>query len=99
MAETRRIEGESLVPRLERAFDFAARQVRATIDATPTFSRSTPTNGRWKHAGERWTDWCAGFHAGMMWLIAQRTGDPWWRRDRRALLAAPRAPAARPRRS
>ena len=48
--------------------------------ATRTSFRSTPKDGRWKHAGERWTDWCAGFHAGMMWLIAQRTGDPWWRR-------------------
>ena len=34
--------------------------------------------GRWQHAGPLWTDWCGGFHAGMMWLIAERTGDPWW---------------------
>ena len=32
------------------------------------------------HRGELWTDWCGGFHAGMMWLIAGRTGDSWWRR-------------------
>jgi FG-GAP-like repeat len=36
--------------------------------------------GRWLHRGEIWTDWCGGFHAGMMWLIAGRTGDSWWRR-------------------
>ena len=35
--------------------------------------------GRWKHSGELWTDWCAGFHSGMMWLIAKKTGDPEWR--------------------
>ena len=31
------------------------------------------------HRGELWTDWCGGFHAGMMWLIANRTGESWWR--------------------
>jgi len=80
VADTLPIDRESLVPRLERAFDFAARQVRATIERHPDFFPMYTTNGRWKHAGTSWTDWCAGFHAGMMWLFAQRTGDPWWRR-------------------
>ena len=99
MAEPRKIDPESLKPRLERAFDFAARQVRATIERT---SRLLPHLHRPAAAGstrgELWTDWCGGFHAGMMWLIAERTGDPWWRQTGRALLAPPRAPAARPRR-
>ena len=71
---------------------------RDRSSAIPTSSRSTPSNGRWQHRGELWTDWCGGFHAGMMWLIAQRTGDPWWRQHGRALLAAARTQAARPRR-
>ena len=69
----------ALRPRLERAFEFAARQVRATIVRDPDFFPIYTTNGRWRHGGESWTDWCAGFHAGMMWLIAERTNDPWWR--------------------
>jgi unsaturated chondroitin disaccharide hydrolase len=68
-----------LHPRLERAFDFAAEQVRATIARTPDYFPIYTTGGRWKHQGELWTDWCAGFHAGMMWLFARRTGERGWR--------------------
>ena len=73
------IDQDSLRPRLERAFDFAASQVRATIARDPDFFPIYTKNGRWKHEGESWTDWCAGFHTGMMWLIAERTKEPWWR--------------------
>ena len=79
MAQIPETEPESLKPRLERAFDFAASQVRATIARDPDFFPIYTKNGRWKHGGENWTDWCAGFHTGMMWLVAQRTNDPWWR--------------------
>jgi unsaturated chondroitin disaccharide hydrolase len=80
VAEPRRIDHNDLVPRLERAFDFAARQVRATIRRDPDFFPNYTQGGRWRHTGERWTDWCAGFHAGMIWLVALRTGDRWWRK-------------------
>jgi unsaturated chondroitin disaccharide hydrolase len=73
------IDVASLRPRLERAFEFAARQVRATVERSPDFFPIYTERGRWFHSGELWTDWCGGFHAGMMWLIAGRTGDPWWR--------------------
>ena len=79
MAEPRAMEPSQLKDRLERAYEFAARQVRATVERTPDFFPMYTVGGRWKHAGELWTDWCAGFHAGMMWLIAGKTGDPWWR--------------------
>ncbi len=79
MAEPRAIDIQELAPRLERAFDFAAGQVRATIARHPDFFPIYTEGGRWHHGGELWTDWCGGFHAGMMWLIAGRTGDPWWR--------------------
>ncbi len=80
MAESRAIDRHKLVPRLQRAFDFAAGQVHATIQREPDCFPIYTIEGRWKHAGESWTDWCGGFHAGMMWLIAERTGDPWWLR-------------------
>ncbi|MFO0951039.1 MAG: glycoside hydrolase family 88 protein [Isosphaeraceae bacterium] len=78
MAEPRAVETSELRPRLERAYEFAAGQVRGTIERTPDYFPMYTTGGRWKHQGELWTDWCAGFHAGMMWLIAGKTGDPWW---------------------
>ena len=68
-----------LRPRLERAYEFAGRQVRGTIERTPDFFPIYTVEGRWRHAGELWTDWCSGFHAGMMWLLAGHTGDPFWR--------------------
>ena len=79
MANPRPIDLAALKPRLERAFDFAAGQVRATIERYPDYFPIYTEAGRWKHSGELWTDWCGGFHAGMMWLIARRTGDTWWR--------------------
>lgn len=79
MAEPRKIDWTSLHPRLERAFDFATRQVRSTIERDPGLFPMYTTHGRWKHRGESWTEWCAGFHTGMMWLIAERTQDTWWR--------------------
>jgi unsaturated chondroitin disaccharide hydrolase len=74
-------DATDLRPRLERALDFAASQVRATIERDPDFFPIYTTNGRWRHAGESWTEWCAGFHTGMMWILAEHTGDPWWRRQ------------------
>ncbi len=65
--------------RLARAFDFAAHQVKATIERTPDFSPSYTREGRWKHGGDVWTDWSSGFHAGMMWKIAEHTGSAEWR--------------------
>lgn len=79
MAEPHAVDLSSLRPRLERAYEFAAQQVEATTERTPDFFPMYTVGGKWKHAGELWTDWCAGFHAGMMWLIARKTGDPAWR--------------------
>ncbi|HEU5117750.1 MAG TPA: glycoside hydrolase family 88 protein, partial [Isosphaeraceae bacterium] len=73
------LDTTDLRPRLERAFDFATSQVKRTIETYPDYFPIYTDGGRWKHGGELWTDWCAGFHAGMMWLIARRSGDPWWR--------------------
>ncbi len=80
MTESRSLDLASLKQRLEKAFDFAAGQVRATVERYPDYFPIYTSGGRWFHSGELWTDWCGGFHAGMMWLIAERTGDAWWRR-------------------
>jgi unsaturated chondroitin disaccharide hydrolase len=80
MAEPRPIDLHDLRPRLERAFDTAAEKVRALATRDPGYFPIYTRDGRWRHEGELWTDWCAGFLAGMMWLVEGRTGDPWWRR-------------------
>jgi unsaturated chondroitin disaccharide hydrolase len=80
MAEPRTIDTESLKNRLERAIDFAAGQVRAAIKRDPDFFPMYTTGGRWRHDGEGWTDWCSGFFPGMMWLLAERSGEQDWQR-------------------
>jgi unsaturated chondroitin disaccharide hydrolase len=79
LAEPRSIDVAVLRPRLEQAFELAAHQVRANVERDPDRFPIYTSGGRWRHAGELWTDWCGGFYTGMMWLIAERTGDPWWR--------------------
>ena len=79
MAQPHMVDVNVLEARLARAFEFAAGQVRATIERYPDYFPIYTESGVWKHSGELWTDWCGGFHAGMMWLIARRTGDAWWR--------------------
>jgi unsaturated chondroitin disaccharide hydrolase len=69
----------ALRPRLERAFSTAERKVRNLVESDPLFFPIYTENGKWRHEGELWTDWCAGFLAGMMWLIEGRDGGPWWR--------------------
>jgi unsaturated chondroitin disaccharide hydrolase len=79
MAVPRPIDLAALRPRLERVFDLAQARVRATIEAYPDFFPIYTVGGKWRHGGALWTDWCAGFHAGSMWLLHLSTGDPWWR--------------------
>jgi unsaturated chondroitin disaccharide hydrolase len=81
LADPTPVTVQDLMPRIDRAFEFAARQVRGIIDRMPDEFPIYTTGGRWKHRGELWTDWCAGFHAGMMWILADQTGDPRWRAD------------------
>ncbi len=81
-----------LTPRLERVFDVAERQTRATIARAPDFFPMYTEQGRWTRRGELWTDWCGGFFDGIMWLLYERTGNAWLR-DRAghyARLLAPR---------
>jgi unsaturated chondroitin disaccharide hydrolase len=79
MEPSETIDRAELEPRLKLAWDFAAVQVKGTVERLPDYFPIYTNQGRWQHKGELWTDWCGGFHAGMMWLLARRSGDPWWR--------------------
>lgn len=63
----------------EQAIEFAAPQVRRTIERDPGFYPMYTQNGRWRHSGEAWTHWCEGFFPGMMWLLWEHTGEAAWR--------------------
>jgi unsaturated chondroitin disaccharide hydrolase len=61
------------------ALDFAERQVRSLIDTNPDFFPMYTVGGKWRHAGEKWTQWTDGFLGGMMWQFYLRKKDAWWR--------------------
>lgn len=64
---------------IERGIEFAAHQVRATIERDPGFYPMYTLEGKWRHGQESWTHWCEGFFPGMMWLLWEHTGQPYWR--------------------
>lgn len=70
----------SRIPQYTKALEFAERQVAATAERHPRFFPIYTKDGKWRHAGELWTDWTGGFFAGMMWKFFQRSGDLAWRR-------------------
>ena len=69
----------TLQPRLENAFEFAQVQVGSLVRRYPDYFPIYTEKGIWKHAGEKWTNWCEGFLGGMLWIFYSRTGDPSWR--------------------
>ncbi len=71
---------QALLPRLRKTLEFAAAQVRRIVETYPGFYPMYTAGGKWKHSGQAWTNWCEGFLPGMMWLIHERTADPWFRR-------------------
>ncbi len=69
----------ALRPRLHKVMDFAADQLAKLTTNHPDFFPIYTRNGRWKHDGSLWTDWCAGFLGGQLWLIEEYTGESHWR--------------------
>jgi len=79
MAEPRLVDLADLRPRLERTFDHYAAKFGTLIDAEPDYFPMYTVGGRWRHEGDTWTDWCAGFLTGIMWLCHRRIRHDWWR--------------------
>lgn len=67
-----------LIAKCTHAYEFAEWQLRRLVTSHPDFFPFYTVNGRWKHSGEVWTHWCEGFLGGQLWLIYQRSRDPWW---------------------
>ncbi len=64
-----------LETKLTRTFDFAGKQLRHLIETYPDYFPMYTVNGKWKHSGEAWTNWCEGFLGGQLWLMHRVTGD------------------------
>jgi len=73
------MDREDRLSRYIAALEFAERQVAALVEKHPDYFPIYTVAGRWRHAGELWTDWTGGFLAGMMWQFHLRTGSPQWR--------------------
>ena len=77
---------------IDESLVFAQKQVRRLIERAPAQIATYTRDGRWVFE-DRWApSWTGGFFTGMMWIFAERTGDPWWREqaERYCLLIEPR---------
>jgi unsaturated chondroitin disaccharide hydrolase len=76
----------------ENALDFAQYQLRNLIESQPDFFPMYTKNGKWRHEGECWTNWCEGFLPGILWILFQLTGNRYWRNkaEHYSLLLEPR---------
>ena len=68
-----------LRPRFLKVFNFAEAQLRHLITTYPDYFPMYTKQGKWKHGGETWTNWCEGFLGGQLWLLYKQTQDPYWR--------------------
>ncbi len=73
------IDKSELIQKCHRTLDFAGRQLRHLIETYPDYFPMYTVNGKWKHSGEAWTNWCEGFLGGQLWLLYKHTGDAYWR--------------------
>ena len=74
---------EAALPDLRRradtALDFAGGQIRQLVTRYPDYFPLFTKEGKWHHDREAWTNWCEGFLGGMLWILARRRKDPWYR--------------------
>ena len=69
----------TLIQKCKVALDFAGQQLRNLVENHPDFFPMYTQNGKWKHKGEAWTNWCEGFLGGQLWLLYQYNQDPYYR--------------------
>lgn len=64
--------------KLHHAIEFAQHQVSSLIQSHPDYFPVYTVEGKWRHSGESWTNWCEGFLGGMMWVFYVQTGNYDW---------------------
>ena len=65
----------------ERIWATAETKVRDLVTRHPGRFPLYTQKGQWAIDAEAWTNWCEGFLGGQLWLLAQHTGDSWFRRQ------------------
>ncbi|MDA0168402.1 glycoside hydrolase family 88 protein [Solirubrobacter taibaiensis] len=70
---------DGLAEGFDRAWATAETKVRALVENHPERFPLYTVDGHWSVDSESWTNWCEGFLGGQLWLLAERTGDPWFR--------------------
>lgn len=73
------IDKTRLEQKCEQAVQVAADKLRNLVENHPDYFPMYTQNGKWKHGGEAWTNWCEGFLGGQLWLVYQATGDEYFR--------------------
>jgi unsaturated chondroitin disaccharide hydrolase len=73
------VEQSPLREKAKSTFKFAEQQLRHLVETHPDYFPMYTVNGKWKHEGAAWTNWCEGFLGGQLWLIYEQNGDSWWR--------------------
>ena len=73
------INTDQLIQKCHTTLDFAGQQLRHLTETHPDYFPMYTVNGKWKHSGEAWTNWCEGFLGGQLWLLHRHTGDAYWR--------------------
>jgi unsaturated chondroitin disaccharide hydrolase len=71
--------GSPFKERAEHAIAFAGDQLRHLVTKHPDYFPLYTKGGKWMHESEPWTSWCEGFLGGMLWILASRSRDSWWR--------------------
>ncbi|VXB65711.1 Unsaturated chondroitin disaccharide hydrolase [Arthrobacter sp. 9V] len=78
---------------LDATFATAQEQVKNLITNHPGKIPVYTENGQWHFDDDAWAPgWTSGFLTGLIWIFAERTGDPWWREqaEKYSLLVEPR---------
>jgi unsaturated chondroitin disaccharide hydrolase len=64
----------------ELAFRTAETKLRRLLTEHPGRVPTHTVGGRWHLDADAWAPtWTEGFLTGQLWLLAEHTGDPWWR--------------------
>lgn len=78
-AEQTQVDLPKLEEKCRTALDFAGVQLRRLIETHPDYFPMYTQQGKWRHEGEAWTNWCEGFLGGQLWLLYKHTGEDYWR--------------------
>ena len=73
------IDKQPLLNKCHQVFAVAQEKLLNLTTNHPDFFPMYTVNGKWKHDGEAWTNWCEGFLGGQLWLLYDYTGDEDWK--------------------